>query len=104
MARSARFETADGSIGEVEDFFFDDQSWAIRYMAVDTSRWWFGKHVLISPAWIDQVSWAERKVFVNVARQAVETSPQYDRSSPILREHEAQLHAHYGRSGYWTAP
>jgi len=74
----------DGPIGSVEDFVFDDESWAIRYMVVDTGKWLPGKHVLLSPEWIDSVSWSEHEVYVKVARQAIETSPEYDasRSSP----------------------
>ena len=67
----------DGPIGSVEDFVFDDESWAIRYMVVDTRKWLPGKHVLLSPEWIDSVSWSEHEVYVKVARQAIETSPEY---------------------------
>lgn len=27
---------SDGEIGQVKDFYFDDQSWAVRYLIVDT--------------------------------------------------------------------
>ena len=30
----------------------DEETWAIRYMVVDTSNWWLGHKVLIAPAWI----------------------------------------------------
>ena len=31
-------EALDGEIGHVEDFLIDDQTWAIRYLIVDTQR------------------------------------------------------------------
>ena len=53
---------SDGPIGTVENFVFDDESWAIRYMIVDTCKWLPGKHVLLSPEWITRGSWSEREV------------------------------------------
>ena len=40
---------ADGEIGHVKDFYFDDQSWAVRYLVADTGGWLNGRQVLISP-------------------------------------------------------
>ena len=45
-----RLEATDGHIGTVEDFYFDDQVWSIRYLVADTGRWLPGRRVLISPA------------------------------------------------------
>jgi uncharacterized protein YrrD len=91
----------DGPIGNVENFVFDEKSWAIRYFVVDTRKWLPGKHVLVSPEWIDSVSWAEHQVYVNVVRRAIETSPEYDDLHPLSREHETALYRHHGRAVYW---
>ena len=58
-------QAADGEIGYVEDFVIDDEVWAIRYLIIDTRNWLPGKKVLVSPQWIERVSWCESKVFVN---------------------------------------
>ena len=29
----------DGDIGHVKDFYFDDATWVIRYLIVDTGSW-----------------------------------------------------------------
>jgi uncharacterized protein YrrD len=94
----------DGPIGTVENFLFDDGSWAIRYVVVDTRKWLPGKHVLLAPEWIDSVSWPEHEVYVNVTRQAVETSPEYDSSHPLSREHERALYEHHGRTADHFSP
>ncbi len=52
-------QATDGEIGHVEDFIIDDETWAIRYLIVDTHNWWPGKKVLVSPQWIERVSWNE---------------------------------------------
>jgi hypothetical protein len=61
-------EALDGELGHVDGFIVDDESWAIRYMEVATRNWWPGKKVLVSPAWIDRMSWEDSKVYVG-ARQ-----------------------------------
>lgn len=94
---------SDGEIGHVEDFVIDDQTWAIRYLVVNTRNWWPGKKVLISPQWIERVSWDVSKVFVNLTRDAIKQSPEYPESSLLTRDYETRLHGHYNREGYWIA-
>ena len=96
-------QALDGEIGHVEDFIIDDETWAIRYLIVDTHNWWPGKKVLVSPQWIERVSWHERKVFVNLSRETIKQSPEYTEDSLITRDYETGLHRHYDRQGYWVA-
>ncbi|MEO8428395.1 MAG: PRC-barrel domain-containing protein [Verrucomicrobiota bacterium] len=91
----------DGEIGRVEDFIIDDETWSIRYLVVDTKHWWAGKCVLVSPRWIERVSWDESKVFVNLACEMVRHSPEYTPES-LNRDYETSLHGHYGQQGYWV--
>ena len=94
-------QAKDGNIGHVADFIIDDHTWAIRYLVVDTGNWWQGKRVLISPRWIQDVSWAESKVFVDLARETIKQSPEYTDESLLTRDYETGLHRHYNRQGYW---
>ncbi|HEX2768074.1 MAG TPA: PRC-barrel domain-containing protein [Geobacteraceae bacterium] len=95
-------QSADGEIGHVEDFVIDDETWAIRYLIIDTRNWWPGKKVLVSPQWIERVSWSESKVFVNLTRETIRQSPEYTEESLLTRDYEAGLHRHYNRQGYWV--
>ena len=47
----------DGEIGKVEDVYFDDNQWTIRYIVVRTGSWLFGREVLLSPIVLEQVDW-----------------------------------------------
>jgi len=94
-------QAKDGELGHVEDFIIDDETWAIRYLVVATRNWWPGKKVLVSPQWIERVSWKESKVFVNLSRQAIKESPEYTEEALITRDYETGLHGHYQRPGYW---
>lgn len=96
-------QALDGEIGHVEDFIIDDETWAIRYLVVATRNWWPGKKVLVSPQWIERVSWSESKVFVNLSRDTIKRSPEYTEASLLTRDYENGLHRHYDRQGYWVA-
>jgi len=94
-------EASDGEIGHLDGFIVDDEAWAIRYIEVATRNWWPGKRVLVSPAWIERVSWADSKVYVGLSREAIQEGPEYADSTPITREYENRLYFHYGRPPYW---
>jgi hypothetical protein len=95
-------ESDNGEIGHVCGFVLDDQAWALRYIEVATQNWWPGKKILVSPAWVERVSWAKSKVFVALTREMIQGGPEYDESMPIEREYESQLYVHYGRPPYWS--
>ncbi|QOY91899.1 PRC-barrel domain containing protein [Paludibaculum fermentans] len=97
-----QIDAKDGEIGHVDCFLIDDEAWAIRYLEVATKNWWPGKKVLLSPAWVERVSWEESKVFVAVTREAIQTCPEYLDTVPIDREYENRLYFHYGRPPYWV--
>jgi hypothetical protein len=92
---------SDGDIGHVQAFLIDEQSWAIRYVVVNTSNWWVGHAVLIAPEWIEDVSWSEGKLTVNLTRVAVQEAPPYDANVPLDRDAEVGIYKHYGQTGYW---
>ncbi len=92
----------DGSIGHVDDFIASEGDWMIRYLVVDTRNWLPGRHVLISPDWVQRISWDDRAVYVDVSREKVENSPRYNPSAPVNREYEIQMYDYYGRPKYWV--
>jgi hypothetical protein len=96
-----RIHATDGDIGHVDDFIADDENWVIRYLAVDTRNWLPGRTVLMSPDWVESISWEEKRVHVDVDKATVENSPPYDPSQPINREYETQVYDYYGRPHYW---
>jgi hypothetical protein len=91
----------DGDLGHVEDLLVEDEGWAVRYLVVDTKNWWPGKKVLVAKDWVTDVSWSEQQVSVELTREQIKASPEYDPSGTVERDYEERLHAHYGRVGYW---
>ncbi|MHB8167316.1 MAG: hypothetical protein ACYDDT_11200, partial [Sulfuricella sp.] len=100
---SYHIQATDGDIGHVQGLLVDEETWAIRYIIVNTSNWWLGHQVLIAPQWIQDVSWSDATVSVNLTRQAVKDAPPYDSAAKLDREQEMGIYKHYGRSGYWVA-
>jgi uncharacterized protein YrrD len=100
--RGYHIEAADGEFGHVDDFIVDDKDWAIRFIVVKTGGWLFGRKTLVQPQWIEGISWNESKMFVNLTREQIADSPEYDESAPISREYEEGLRRHYGRPGHTT--
>jgi hypothetical protein len=38
-----KIEASDGTIGSVSDFLFDDRTWKVRWLVVDTGNWLTGR-------------------------------------------------------------
>jgi hypothetical protein len=95
-------QATDGEIGHIEDFIVQDETWTIRYMVVDTRNWLPGKRVLVSPMWATKLDWVEKKVHLDLRREVIEESPEFDPTVPVNREYEVRLYDYYGRPHYWT--
>jgi uncharacterized protein YrrD len=92
---------ADGDIGHVSGFILDDESWAVRYIEVDTKTWLPGKHVLIAPTWISSFDWGDKRVHVQLTKDQIESAAPYKRGQTIDRRYEESLYSHYGAAPYW---
>jgi hypothetical protein len=95
-------EATDGPIGHVDDFIVDDVDWQLRYMVVDTKNWLPGRKVLVALSWIDIINWAQRLVNVDLTRDRIERSPEFDPAEPVNRRYEEVLYDYYGRPRYWA--
>ena len=93
---------SDGEIGHVQGMLFDQDTWAIRFLVVNTSNWWVGHSVLVAPEWIEEISWADASVTIGLSREAIKGAPAYDAKLHFDRSAEKGLFAHYGRKGFWS--
>ena len=94
----------DGELGTVDEFYFDDVSWAIRYLTVQTGGWLDQRRVLISPFSVIHTDWAEKRLDVALTKKQVENSPDIDTHKPVSRQHEAEYLGYYGYPVYWDGP
>jgi len=92
---------SDGDLGQVKDFYFDDQSWAVRYLVADTGAWLPGRLVLISPHAFGNLVQDGKALHVNLTRKQIEDSPSIESHKPISRQYEEEYYRHYGWPFYW---
>ncbi len=88
-------QATDGSIGHLADLLVDDTDWSVHYLVVDTSNWWNGKLVLISPRAAKDIRWTEQLIYLDVDRATVKASPPYDPAKPVDRSDEQRMAEHY---------
>jgi hypothetical protein len=94
----------DGELGTVDHLYFDDDSWAIRYLVVDPDGWGGGRQVLISPISILNADWQAKRIDVSLTKKQVENSPDIDTHQPVSRQHESAFMGYYGYPYYWGGP
>src|SRR5688572_11619389 len=86
----------DGEIGRVKDFYFDDQTWTVRYLVADTGTWLTGRRVLISPFAFEGLDPEHKHINVKLTREQIERSPSIDEHKPVSRQFESDYARHYG--------
>ena len=98
----AAVRATDGDIGTLEDFYFEESRWTIRYLLVDTGKWLSGKRVLISPMSV-RGDWGRTGFRLNLSKDQVWNSPEFDDRQPLSREDETRILGYYGYPAYWGA-
>ena len=99
--RRFAIEASDGRIGQVSDFLFDDLTWKIRWMVVDTGTWLTGRKVLIHPSVIGQPDYARESVSLRLTRAQVKGSPDVLSDEPVSRQMEQNIYGYYGWDPLW---
>ena len=97
-------QATDGELGTVDQFYFDDETWAIRYFMVETGGWLGGRRVLISPISVVHADWQAKRLDVALTKKQVEHSPNVNTHQPVSRQHEAEYYGYYGYPYYWDGP
>lgn len=91
----------DGNLGPVEDLFFDDRSWTVRYIVAGTGGWFKGRRVLISPQTVSLIDDGRHHLLVTLSRRQVEQSPGIDTAVTVARQQEEALTRCYDWPVYW---
>lgn len=97
-----KLAASDGDIGRVKDFFFDDNTWAIRYLIVDTGSWLTERLVLLSPHALAKLDQYEKTLHVKLHKKQIENSPMIESCEPVSRQHEMEYYRYYGWPAYWV--
>lgn len=92
----------DGELGTIDEFLFDDEIWAVRYVVIKTGDWLPGKKVLISPFTLEAPDWELTKLSVSLTMDQVRTGPLLGADEQVSRLHQIELYRHYGWVPYWV--
>lgn len=103
----------DGEIGPVRDLLFDDRTWAIRWVEIDTGRWLPGRKALIHPSAVAPIELPPKpalpmmspgdrlELSVNLTRHEIEAGPHLSEEAPVTRDMEALVYDYYAWDPYW---
>jgi len=92
----------DGDIGAVDNFYFDDQVWMVRYLVVDTGGFLSSRKVLLATVSLGEPEWVDQTFHVNHSREEVEQSPDISPEKVLSRQQEESLHDYYRWLPYWA--
>ena len=93
----------DGKVGRIDDLYFDDLEWVIRYFVVDTGGWLESRRVLVAPETAVSITAPQKQIAFSLTKQHIKESPPVDLRQPVSSEQEVALRAHYGWPPYWSA-
>ena len=102
--RKVAVPVEDREIGKVREFYFDDATWTVRYLVVETGSWLAARSVLILPKFLGRVDRKKETITVSLTKKQIEESPSIDTEKPVSRQHETDLLSYYGAAPYWPTP
>ena len=88
-------------LGHVDEFYFDDRTWSVRYLVLDIGHRLKNRKVLISPAAIDGIKWQRGGIGIRATAEQIVQSPDASTDLPVARALEARIHRHYGWGVSW---
>jgi len=102
LMTGASIHASDGVIGSVSNLFFEDLTWTVRYLVVDTGNWLARRKVLIAVSAVELPDWEKRVFPVNLTREQVRHSPDVDTEKPVSRQQEVAMSKYFGWPTYWS--
>ena len=99
-----KLHSLDGELGKVEEFYFDDHHWTIRYLVANTGNWLTGRQVLISPYALSAVNKKEKYISIKLTKKQIEDSPSLQSDKPVSLQFEEAYYGYYGWPSYWSGP
>ncbi|QYE33606.1 PRC-barrel domain-containing protein (plasmid) [Polymorphobacter megasporae] len=95
-------EASDGPIGSVVDLLFDDVTWRIRWLVIDTGGWLGDRKILLPPSALGHVNHIGHQYSVLLTKQQIKDSPSVNTDEPVSRQMETGLYDYLGWAPYWS--
>jgi hypothetical protein len=79
--RDYNIQANDGDAGYIHSFLLATINWEIKFLVLDKQKLlrWIpgGRYILISPEWITEIKWNEKKAYLELKKADLEKSPDY---------------------------
>jgi hypothetical protein len=96
-------EAMDGTPGQLLDLLIDAEAWVVRYLVAETEGVPGGHPVLLSPAWVQEIDWEQKRIRMDISADQVKQAPEWKPGEPVDRAFEERVYDHYGRPRYWES-
>jgi hypothetical protein len=97
--RGYAIDASDGKIGTIADLLFDDRTWRVRWLVIDTGTWLPGRKVLLHPGCVGKANRALRELPAALTKAQVEGSPELSEHEPMSTQMEQRLYDYYYPGG-----
>jgi sporulation protein YlmC with PRC-barrel domain len=64
-------QATDGYLGVLKDLVFDEESWRIVYLVVESTGWSSSRNLLLDPYWVEEIKQDQGVLFLNTTSHAV---------------------------------
>lgn len=91
-----RVKAVDGKLGKAHDLYFEDGSWAIRYLLLNVGRWLLGERVLVPPERLGQPDTKSHSLPVLMTKREVEQCAAAETAQPVSHQMQHKVSARYG--------
>ncbi len=95
-------EGPDGGHGTVKDLLFDQETWIVRYLDVDTGGWLSGRRVLLAPEVVQSADYVAQRLGTRLTREQIENGPPLESDMPISRRKEIEMAQYFAWEAYWA--
>jgi uncharacterized protein YrrD len=102
--RSYDLRSTEGVLGRIEDFYFDERFWAVRYLVVESDGWLVQRRALVSPRAVIAVDIHSDTIATKLTKAQIAASPAPDEHAPVSRQFEIAYNEFYEYSPYWIGP
>ncbi|QKY68475.1 PRC-barrel domain-containing protein [Lentibacillus sp. CBA3610] len=94
-------DASDGQMGKIQDLYFDDDKWVVRYAVLDVRKWLPSRRILLSLGSFQSIDSQNQRINVEHDKETVRNSPSIPADAPFSKDLEIALTGYYGWSRYW---
>src|SRR5690606_20957574 len=88
----------------VEDFYFDEDFFILRYFVVNTESFLLRKLVLVSPISLHSIDQKNKRLNLVLTKKELQNSPPFDSVETVSRQYEEAYNDYFAWPYYWSNP